>query len=188
MQDVVILLDDPVPSETKQELAANYQGLSLMVPTLPFIMGNDGATLLQTISAGYSGDSIFKQATGFYWIITPDRQLTFVRNGTASAYPLIQNALDSRTIAIKPNAGLSNIQNRFGIISSAGMRINLTVPQSGKYELSFFGANGKLVSTRFMTCLAGKNYVEMRELAQGVYVVKFSGSAGVVSRVCRIGF
>ncbi len=178
-----MLMVDVDPADSYESIINVYSVSSMMTPTIPFITGNQGVTFTQLLS-GYSGGNNYN-CGGILDVISPNRSFVETDISEASADVAIQSALDSRpAISIKSTA-ISN-QSQLGIFSVAGARIDFTVPQNGKYDLSIIGANGRLVGVHQMTCLAGRNSVSLGKIAQGAYIVRIAGSSGVISRICTL--
>ncbi len=184
-----MLMVDVAKYDSKPTLDAAYQAYGT-VPVVPCVLSTDSgsnADSLEDLFIGYSVKNYYGWG-GEVWILSPNRTYT-----KASLYDStnlsnsIQTALDNRpAIAVRPSF-LSNRKNEMAICSLTGSRLDFDVPQSGRYDLSLFSANGRLVGMRHIDCLAGRNSADIGKVANGTYIVKVTGSAGAVSRACFLG-
>ena len=78
-----------------------------------------------------------------------------------------------------PSATFAKVNVNGRALSLAGVTNNalkLNVAQSGKYDVSVFSANGRLLqSFRAQTLSAGVNTLKLNNLAKGVYMIKIQG-------------
>ncbi len=184
-------------NDTKSSLDSAYLaatwgggGVVLLDPFILSSVANSNANALEELFTNFSGDPANNIRAGsnvgtggISWVISPDRSYTFAWYDAADMDAAIQTTLDNRpAIPVKPS--VSNNRSSLKVISYDGSRIDFAVPQSGDYEVSFFSAAGRLVSMRHVACQAGKNAVDISEMAHGSYIVKISGSSGTTSRVC----